>query len=241
MLQGVTTAVPHHVAFIPDGNRRFARSKNSPLLEGYRQGYAKIEEVLSWCGELRIPVVTVWVLSLDNLSRPADEVAALLQFIEEQIPMMVDLQRRSQVPRQLRCLGRFDTFQPGLRTAIAAAEQDTREFGPFRLNLALAYGGQHEIVDAVKRVLEKARPGESAPAIASRLTERDIQQNLYGDDPDPDLIIRTSGELRLGGFMLWKSVYSELFFCDALWPELRREDFAAAIEAYQTRDRRRGA
>lgn len=233
--------IPGHVALIPDGNRRFARSNKVSLLEGYQQGYRKVEEALTWCGELGIREVTVWILSLDNFSRPPDELAALLQFIEAQIPTLVDVQRRAKVPRQVRCVGRLEVLPPGLLAVIADAERDTKDFGPFRLNLAIAYGGREQIVDSVKQLLAAAKPGQTPADIALRLTATDVDRFMSSDALDPDLIIRAGGELRLGGFLLWKSTYCELYFCDALWPDLQRRDFLQAIHAFQGRQRRHGA
>ncbi len=233
--------IPHHVAFIPDGNRRFSSATGASVADGYRAGYDKVEDVLAWCGELAVPIVSIWVLSIDNFSRPPGEVQTLLALIEDRIPALVDLQKRSAVPRQLRWLGRRDIFDERLRGIIARAEAATAGHGPFVLNLALGYDGHEEIVDAVKRLLEEAgKLGESAADLAGRLTAADIGQHLYDSGPAPDLIVRTSGELRLGGFLLWQSASAELYFCDALWPALQRCDVLRAVSSFQGRERRHG-
>ena len=234
-------SIPHHVAFIPDGNRRFSNQTHASLAEGYRAGYDKVEDVLRWCGEFSVPVVSIWVLSIDNFSRPPSEVATLLALIEDRIPALVELQRKAAVPRRLQWLGRRDIFNERLRLIIDRAEAETASYGPFALNLALGYGGREEIVDAVKHLLaDAAAAGESTAALAARLTAADIGSRLYDSGPAPDLIVRTSGELRLGGFLLWQSASAELFFCDALWPALRRVEVLEALRSYQQRDRRHG-
>ncbi len=233
--------IPHHVAFIPDGNRRFSSATGASLSDGYRAGYDKVEDVLAWCGEFKVPIVSIWVLSVDNFARPPNEVAALLALIEDRIPALVALQKRAAVPRRLRWLGRRDIFDERLRHLIARAEEETVCHGPFVLNLALGYDGREEIVDAVKRLLADATTAhESTTALAARLTAADIGQNLYDSGPAPDLIVRTSGELRLGGFLLWQSVSAELYFCDALWPNLQRGEVLHALASFQRRDRRHG-
>lgn len=233
--------IPHHVAFIPDGNRRFSSATGASLADGYRAGYDKVEDVLAWCGELEVPIVSIWVLSIDNFARPPEEVATLLALIEDRIPALVALQKTAAVPRRLRWLGRRDIFSERLRQTIARAEEDTACHGHFVLNLALGYDGREEIVDAVKRLLAEAtRAGESTSALAARLTTADIGQNLYDSGPAPDLIVRTSGELRLGGFLLWQSASAELYFCDALWPTLQRGEVLRALSSFQQRDRRHG-
>ena len=233
--------IPRHVAFIPDGNRRFSSATGASLAEGYRAGYDKVEDVLRWCGELEVPIVSIWVLSIDNFSRPPNEVETLLALIEDRIPALVALQKKAEVPRRLRWLGRRDIFGDRLRAIIARAEEETACHGPFVLNLALGYDGREEIVDAMKRLLtEAAKAGESTGALAARLTAADIGQNLYDTGPAPDLIVRTSGELRLGGFLLWQSASAELYFCDALWPTLQRVEVLRALASFQQRDRRHG-
>lgn len=232
---------PHHVAFIPDGNRRFSSATGASLADGYRAGYDKVEDVLAWCGEFEVPIVSVWVLSIHNFARPPDEVATLLALIEDRIPALVALQKTARVPRRLRWLGRKDLFSERLRQVIARAEEETACHGPFVLNLALGYDGHEEIVDAVKRLLADAgKTGEGPAALAARLTATDLAQRLYDPGPPPDLIVRTSGELRLGGFLLWQSASAELYFCDALWPALQRSDVVRALSSFRQRDRRHG-
>ena len=189
----------------------------------------------------RVDVVGHRYLSIDNFARPPDEVATLLALIEDRIPALVALQKRAAVPRRLRWLGRRDLVNERLRQLIARAEEETACYGPFVLNLALGYDGREEIVDAVKRLLADATAaGESTAALAARLTAADIALSLYDSGPAPDLIVRTSGELRLGGFLLWQSASAELYFCDALWPTLQRVEVLRALASFQQRDRRHG-
>jgi len=235
--------LPEHVAVILDGNRRFAESMGSNSVSvGYWQGAHKVSELLEWCQTLHIPQVTLWVLSADNLKRPADQVQSLLQVIEEEIVNIARRQAQSRTPRQIRFFGQLDALSPSLRGALDRARELTASFSQYFLNVAIAYGGREEIVYAVRRLLERyGREGVSLPEAVGRVSTEEIGAHLYLQGiPDPDLIIRTSGEVRLSGFLLWQSVYSEFYFCDAYWPAFRRVDFLRAIRSFQQRKRRYG-
>lgn len=235
--------MPGHIGVVLDGNRRFAELNgyHDPAV-GYRLGTEKVDNLLAWCDELDIPVVTIWSLSIDNLSRDPKEVRDLIAIVEEKLPRLNALQRRAKHPRRIKVCGRVELLPETLRQAIAQVERDTEQLGPYQLNIALGYGGREEIVDAVKLVLqEEQSQGRSLREVADRMTTKAIGSHLYFSGvPDPDLIIRTSGEIRLSGFMLWGSVYSEYYFCDALWPAFRKIDFLRAIRSYQERKRRFG-
>lgn len=235
--------MPRHIGVVLDGNRRFAEMNGySDPAVAYRLGTEKVDSLLTWCDELDIPIVTVWSLSIENLGRDPKEIQDLIAIVEEKLPRLRDLQQRFNHPRRIRACGRLELLPESLRQAIARTERETEKHGPYQLNIALGYGGREEIVDAVKLVLqEEADRGSSLEEAAQRITTRAIGSHLYlGSAPDPDLIIRTSGEIRLSGFMLWGSVYSEYYFCDALWPAFRKIDLLRAIRSYQERKRRFG-
>jgi len=242
-LEVVAKPLPKHVALIADGNRRFAKQLGlSETSDGHRYGAEKVNQVVEWCDELEIPVVTLWVLSTDNLDRSADELEKFFDLLREQLASVSTGQSNRPLRRQVRAVGRLDLLPEDVRTGIEQAEHSTAQDGEHRLNIAIAYGGRDEILYAFKQMLKsRADKGESLEDIADNLSPEDIQPYLYAPDlPEPELIVRTSGEVRLGGFLLWQSVYSELYFSDALWPAFRKIDFLRAIRSYQQRDRRQG-
>ncbi len=235
--------VPHHLALIVDGNRRFARRHGlGHVKHGHQAGANKVTEVLGWCEELRIPVVTMWALSTDNLSRDPDELVPLMGIIEETITGLAALQRQVRLPRRIKVVGRLELLPESTRQIIARAEEETSSYQGYQLNIAVPYGGREEITDAVRRLIaDRLTRGDSLEGIAAGLEPEEIGRYLYTEQtPDPDLIIRTSGEVRLSGFLLWQSAYAEYYFCDAYWPAFRHIDFLRAIRSYQQRQRRHG-
>ncbi len=235
--------MPKHVGVILDGNRRYARKSEVAIGAGHRAGADKGEELVQWCDELGIPAVTIWVLSTDNFKRDPEELETIFSIIEEKIAALGEAQARTSKRRRIRAVGRLELLPESTREAIQRVERDTAEYGPYELLVAVGYGGREEITDAVKRLIaDRLKSGESLEGIASRLEPDEISRYMYASDiPDPDLIIRTSGEVRLSGFLLWQSAYSEYYFCDVYWPEFRRIDFLRAIRSYDRRQRRRGA
>ncbi|MFA5889973.1 MAG: polyprenyl diphosphate synthase [Actinomycetota bacterium] len=230
--------LPRHVGVILDGNRRWARDMGyASASEGHRRGAAKIDELLGWCADLDIPVVTLWLLSTENLRRDPDEIGELLRVIEEKV---TDLARAGRW--RFQALGALEMLPEHTRSVLeeARAQAEGRE-GPV-LNVAVGYGGRQEIADATKRLLESyADDGADLAEAAKRITPEEIARFLYTAGlPDPDLIIRPSGEVRLSGFLLWQSAHSEFYFCDPYWPDFRRIDFLRAVRAYQQRQRRFG-
>ncbi|MFF0409641.1 polyprenyl diphosphate synthase [Kitasatospora sp. NPDC004745] len=227
-----------HLGIIVDGSRRWAKARGLSTSEGHRAGAEKVHEVLGWCSASGIQVVTLWVLSVANLRRSVDELAPLLGIIED-------------LALDLHCDGRWDVRPIGdfgllpHRTAaimrlVAGAEN--QQPGGVQVNLAVAYGGREELLGAFRRtVAELAARGYDADQIADALEERDIARHLYtSGQPDPDLVLRTSGEQRLSGFMPWQGFQSELHFCPTLWPDLTKQDFVGALESYGRRLRTRG-
>lgn len=235
--------IPHHIGLILDGNRRFARRAGyGNVAEGHRKGADKIDDVLAWCEDLLVPVVTVWALSIDNFGREPEELLPLLAIIEDKLASLTEAQKTARLPRRIRVVGRTELLPDSAREVIARAEAATAAYCPFQLTIAVGYGGREEITDAVRRMIaDRIARGDSLEGIAAGLEPDEIGRYLYTEEtPDPDLIIRTSGEVRLSGFLLWQSAYSEYYFCDAYWPDFRRIDFLRAIRSYQQRNRRHG-
>lgn len=231
---------PRHVGVMLDGNRRWARSVGlDDPKEGYRAGAAKVEQFLSWCDHARVELVTLWLLSTDNLDRPAQELEPLLRIIEGLVTELAGPAK----PWQLRIVGNQDMLPTETAEALKAAEERTLDrVGGAQVNIAVGYGGRQEIADAVRSLLhQQAKAGTSIEELAELLDVDHIAEHLYTrGQPDPDLIIRTSGEQRLSGFLLWQSAYSEFYFCEAYWPDFRRVDFLRALRSYASRHRRYG-
>lgn len=236
-------ALPSHVGIILDGNRRHARALGiTEPREVYALGARKLDDVLTWCSELRIPTVTLWVFSPENLGRPTAEVFGIFAAIEAKLLALTRDPRVHHERVRIRAIGKLGLLPETTRAAIKAAEDATARYDGMVLNIAAAYGGRQEIVDAVAGFLtDRAAEGASLPEVVARLTPDAIGRYLYTAGlPDPDLIIRTSGEIRLSGFMLWQSAHSEFYFTDVNWPAFRQIDFLRAIRAYQERRRRFG-
>ena len=231
--------MPRHVGVLLDGNRRWARSSgNGDVRDGYQKGADKIDELLQWCEEANVEVVTLWLLSTDNLTRPPGELEVLLGVIEETVGALSAGRRW-----RIRGVGALDLLPSRTADVVKSAEADTRDVDGMCVNVAVGYGGRREITDAVRSLLsEHAARGASLEEVAELLDVEHIGEHLYtAGQPDPDLIIRTSGEQRLSGFLLWQSAHSEFYFCDAYWPSFRRVDFLRALRAYAGRHRRFGA
>jgi short-chain Z-isoprenyl diphosphate synthase len=233
---------PKHLGVILDGNRRYAKSLGLPVAEGHRLGAKLIKQLLSWCIDFKIPVVTLWVFSTQNFSRDPGEVKALMDlFIEQANAMRTDADFKKQDIR-IRVIGRKDQLPDDVKHALDTLESETAERKGMLVQLALGYGGREEIVDAAKAYLSTAeKAGKSLHDAIDGLTEESLSTHLYsGDVPDPDFIIRTSGEVRLSGFLLWQAAYSEYYFLDVNWPAFRRIDFLRALRSFQARQRRFG-
>ncbi len=230
-------SIPRHVGVIVDGNRRWARSAGfADVSEGHSKGADHIFELLGWCRQAGVEVVTLWLLSTDNLFRPADEVEALLRIIERTVREL------AAQGWHVKPVGALDLLPAETAEVLkAAAEATVDNPGPL-VNVAVGYGGRREIADAVRALLhDHATKGTTIEELAEILDVEHIADHLYtAGQPDPDLVIRTSGEQRLGGFLLWQSVHSEFYFCDAFWPNFRRVDFLRALRSYAARQRRLG-
>ncbi len=229
--------LPKHVGVMLDGNRRWAKAVGRDTAHGHRAGAANIEPLLDWCDEVGVEVVTLWLLSTDNLSRPAAELTPLLEIIEEAVATLAE-----QKKWRLHPVGSLDLLPAATAERLKAAEEATRDADGMLVNIAVGYGGRREIADAVRSLLqEQAAAGVTLEELADVIDVDHIADHLYTKgQPDPDLVIRTSGEQRLGGFLLWQSARSEFYFCEAYWPDFRRVDFLRAIRAYSQRERRFG-
>lgn len=234
--------LPRHIGLIMDGNRRWARAVG--LTEaglGHRYGAERAREMLGWCESLGIGHVTVFVCSTENLARREDtEVALLMRTIEE---MVTDHLARPGSPWRVRIAGTLDALPTATADALRSAVESTRfRTEGFDVTLAIGYGGRQELIDAIRDLLrEQAADGVGLSELADRLTVDDISRHLYtAGQPDPDLVIRTSGEQRLSNFLLWQSAYAELYFCEAYWPAFREIDFLRALRSFSVRQRRYG-
>jgi short-chain Z-isoprenyl diphosphate synthase len=234
---------PRHLGIILDGNRRFGRlSGLVDPIQVYAQGARKLDDLLNWCGELSIPAVTLWVCSTDNLERQPHEVAGILGALEVKLRALAGDPRIHSRRVRVQAIGRLDLLPESTLAAIRDAEAATAGYDAMLLSIAVAYGGREEIADAVREMLVAAMAeGASLAEIIAGVCPEKIGRHLYlADAPEPDLIIRTSGELRLSGFLLWQSAYSEFYFSDVLWPAFRKIDFLRAVRAFQQRRRRYG-
>jgi short-chain Z-isoprenyl diphosphate synthase len=230
--------LPKHIGVMLDGNRRWAKAVGQATSEGHRAGAANIEPFLGWCDEVGIEVVTLWLLSTDNLNREPHELEPLLTIIEDVVASLAERRRWRIHP-----VGALDLLPTATAQKLKEADEATRDVDGLLVNVAVGYGGRREIADAVRSLLtEHAAKGTSLEELAQIIDPEHIAEHLYTKgQPDPDLVIRTSGEQRLGGFLLWQSAKSEFYFCEALWPDFRRVDFLRALRAYAERERRFGA
>jgi len=230
--------VPHHIAVIMDGNRRFAKEFGLTATEGHLKGKDKLEEVLDWCMELDIKVLTVYAFSTENKNRDEDEVASLMQLFEDNFYKLGDDERVHRHQIRVKVIGERDELPENVMKAIEYAESKTAEYKNYSYNVALAYGARQEIVQAVKQIAREVKDGALA---VDDINEKTLSDRLYmPETPDPDLILRTSGEERVSNFLLWQLAYAELYFTDVYWPGFRRIDFLRAIRSYQLRQRRFG-
>ncbi len=233
--------IPQHLAVILDGNRRWARSVGIPPSKAYRFGADKVEELLRWCLKIGIRIVTLYVLSVENImKRPREELEEIYRILAERAERFLRDETVWREKVRFRVIGRLDYLPSEVAESLRRLERETMHHDRFHLNIAVAYGGRAEIVDAVKKICSKVAEGELQP---DQVDEETIEHNLYTNGlpkPDPDLVIRTSGEERISNFLLWQIAYSELVFLDVYWPSFRRIDLLRAIRTYQQRTRRFG-
>ncbi len=230
--------VPSHVAVIMDGNRRYAKEFGLLVSEGHEKGKQKLEEMLEWCLEIGVRMLTVYAFSTENIARSRDEVDGLIRMFVQNFKKLGDDERVHKNRIRVRILGQKDLLPDDLKAAVSYAEERTKGYDSYFFNVAVFYGGREEIVQAIRKIAEAVKDGKLTPA---DISERTFSEYLYTRDmPDPDLILRTSGEERISNFLLWQLAYSELYFADVYWPGFRKIDFLRAIRSYQQRRRRFG-
>ena len=231
---------PEHIAIILDGNRRWASELSLNPWVGHDYGAEKTEDLLEWCLDLGVKSITLYAFSTENFQRSPPEVDEILRIIEAKLGELLTNERIHKNKVRVKVIGRPNLLPESLQEMIGRVEEATKDYDEHFLNLALAYGGRAEIVDAAREIAERVRSGDLA---ANDIDEELFERHLYTahmPQQDPDLIIRTSGEERLSGFLLWQSAYSELCFLDVYWPAFRRIDLLRAIRTYQMRKRRFG-
>ena len=231
--------MPKHVAIIMDGNRRYSKLQgNIDVVKGHEIGVDTLEKVLDWSIELGIEIITVYAFSTENFNRPQHEVEGLMKLFATNFKRLVDHEKIHNNEVKVKVVGRTELIPESVRDAIKEAENATAKYDKRLFNIAIGYDGRLEIIDSFKKIIADVQAGKIT---IDDVDEELVSKNLYtGGLADPNLIIRTSGEERLSGFLLWQSSYSELYFCETLWPELRKVDFIRAIRSYQERERRFG-
>jgi|SRR5579875_288615 len=232
--------VPTHIAIILDGNRRWASNKSADRVLGHIAGANTAEELLEWCHEIGIETITLYLLSTENLERSAEELNELFELFRDRLTKLLFDERITRFKIRVKALGRLELLTPELRDVLQKIEEKTAGYSDAFLNIAIAYGGRAEIVDSVKKIAQLVKEGKLAP---EEINQKTIEKSLYTShlpNPDPDLVLRTSGEERLSGFLLWQSAYSELVFLDEYWPDFRKIDLMRAVRTFQRRNRRYG-
>ncbi|HSD05394.1 MAG TPA: polyprenyl diphosphate synthase [Nitrosopumilaceae archaeon] len=232
--------LPNHIAIILDGNRRWAKRNLIVKEDGHFRGADAVENLLDWCEELGIKIITLYVLSAENLSRDDDELHYLYDLIKTRLEKLYKDPRIHRNRMRVKAIGRVELLPESLKDVLNRLDQATINYDNHYLNIAIAYGGQHELVDAVKKIAHRIKDGSLD---VDSIDKEVIESSLYTShlpQASPDMILRTSGEKRLSGFLIWQSAYSELVFMDVFWPEFRKIDLMRAIRTFQKRTRRLG-
>ncbi|MDA4111835.1 MAG: polyprenyl diphosphate synthase [Thaumarchaeota archaeon] len=232
--------IPKHIAIILDGNRRWASKKSIERVIGHIEGANTAEDLLEWCHEIGIRTITLYLLSTENLNRSPVELKELFELFTERLNRLLTDERITRFKVRVTAIGRLELVTPRMREILETIEAKTADYSEHFLNIAIAYGGRTEIVDSVRSIAKLVKEGKISP---EEIDQKTIEHSLYTSylpNPDPDLVIRTSGEERLSGFLLWQSAYSELVFMDEYWPDFRKIDLMRAVRTYQRRSRRYG-
>jgi undecaprenyl diphosphate synthase len=230
--QSMPDKTPQHVAIIMDGNGRWALSRGLPRIAGHRAGTENLRRIFEGCGELGIKYLTLYAFSTENWGRPEEEVRGLMRILEDVIDS--ELEELGEQGVQLRHIGILDQLNPSLRKKVLQAVEMTKDNDKLVLNIAFNYGGRDEIVRAIRHMIEDGVPAEE-------VTDEKVSKYLYTRDvPDPDLVIRTSGELRISNFLIWQAAYAEWYFTDVFWPDFGKEELVKAVEEFSARERRYG-
>ncbi|MGQ9640580.1 MAG: polyprenyl diphosphate synthase [Candidatus Bathycorpusculaceae bacterium] len=230
-----------HIAIILDGNRRWASEKELDPWLGHEAGAKKVEQLLDWCHKLGVKSITLYAFSTENFRRTKNEVEEIMRIAEEEFRKILVDEHIHKNKVRVKVIGRVNLLPESLQKLITDVEKATQDYDEHYLNIAFAYGGRAEIVDAARKIAKKVKGGELNP---EKVDEQLFEQYLYTSHmpkQDPDLIIRTSGEERLSGFLLWQSAYSEFCFLDVYWPDFRSIDLLRAVRTFQKRKRRFGA
>jgi tritrans,polycis-undecaprenyl-diphosphate synthase [geranylgeranyl-diphosphate specific] len=231
---------PEHIAIILDGNRRWASRQSLNPWIGHHHGADKIEDLLNWCLDLGVESITLYAFSTENFRRHPQEVEELMAITEEKLKEVLANERIHEHRVRIKAIGRLDSLPKNLQGMIKQVEDATKGYDGHFLNVALAYGGRAEIVDATRKIAQRVEMGELKPEMIDEEIFEKFLYTAHMSKQDPDLIIRTSGEERLSGFLLWQSAYSELCFLDVYWPAFRKIDLLRALRTYQQRKRRFG-
>lgn len=232
--------IPNHLALILDGNRRWAKKHLTITKAGHLRGADAVENLLDWCEEFDIKIITLYVLSAENLDRDDVELGHLYKLIQIRLEKLYNDPRIHKNKMRVKGIGRTELLPETIQEILKQLDNITKDYDNHFLNIALAYGGQYELVDAVKKIAEKIKEGSLE---IKDINKKEIESNLYTShlpQSSPDMILRTSGEKRLSGFLMWQSAYSELIFIDIFWPEFRKIDLMRAIRTFQARKRRLG-
>ena len=240
MQQVMRGPMPEHIAVILDGNRRWARVRSMDPWVGHKYGAQRVEDFLKWCLELGVKSVTLYTFSTENFRRPSHEVRALMDILKRKLMEAAENEYIHKYEVRVKAIGRINTLPKDLQETIRYLEEATKTYNRHYLNLAIAYGGRAEIVDAARKIAEMVKRGELEPEDVDEAVFEKLLYTSHLPKQDPDLIIRTSGEERLSGFLLWQCAYSELCFLDVYWPDFRKIDLLRAIRTYQRRSRRFG-
>ena len=232
--------LPRHIAIIMDGNRRYALKEGYPPYKGHEVGKDKLEEVMEWCREIGIKVLTVFAFSTDNFKRPREEVEHLMNMFSNDLKKLANDKRIHENKVRVKVIGKMNLLPENVKKAAEEVMEKTKNYDRYYFNIAIGYGGREEITEAVKKIAKDVKNEEIS---IEEIDEKKVALYLYTSSlpfPDPDLILRTSGEERVSNFLLWQLAYSELYFADVYWPALKKTDFLKAILSYQRRKRRYG-
>jgi tritrans,polycis-undecaprenyl-diphosphate synthase [geranylgeranyl-diphosphate specific] len=232
---------PEHIAIILDGNRRWANDNEVNPWLGHKHGADTVEQLLDWCHILGVKYVTLYTFSTENFTRNSEEVEKIMQIAEERFRKLLNDERIHRDRVHVKVIGRVNLLPKSLQETITELEKATADYDSYFWNFAFAYGGRAEIVDAAKTIAQKVKSGELDVVDVTESTFEKYLYTAHMDKQDPDMIIRTSGEERLSGFLLWQAAYSELLFLDVYWPDFRRIDLLRAMRTFQYRKRRFGA
>lgn len=230
--------IPQHVGIICDGNRRFATRLGEEPWKGHKYGVNKIKDVIRWCEEFGIKILTLWLFSTENFNRPENEKRELFKIAKETARNFIEDPEVHKNKIKLNIIGNLNLFPKDVQDEINKAVDATKNYDKFILNLAIGYGGKYEIIEGVKKISELVLKGKLKP---NEITKKVLDENMYSAEiPAVDLVIRTSGEKRTSGFLIWKTDYAEYYFSEKYWPEFEKEDFIKALIEYSERKRRFG-